>query len=158
MAEQLRAPFKKFVDLPYHSVYIFEKWVERCKKRISCQGKYFEKGPSPHFYKVPTRSNKVSPWTFQTVLVAVRPYFEILCRHSPGGAEENREHLKTACYCPFSFSSGCMPNASDGCYQCANLLCAFGSWYSSHASIDRKEDGQSGKKNINVIFKVTSAY
>jgi len=23
--------------------HIFEKWVERCKKRIACQGRYFEK-------------------------------------------------------------------------------------------------------------------
>jgi hypothetical protein len=23
--------------------HIFEKWAERCKKRIACQGRYFEK-------------------------------------------------------------------------------------------------------------------
>jgi hypothetical protein len=23
--------------------HVFEKWVERCKKSIACQGKYFEK-------------------------------------------------------------------------------------------------------------------
>jgi hypothetical protein len=23
--------------------HVFEKWVERCKKRIACQGRYFEK-------------------------------------------------------------------------------------------------------------------
>jgi hypothetical protein len=23
--------------------HVFEKWVERCKKCIACQGKYFEK-------------------------------------------------------------------------------------------------------------------
>jgi hypothetical protein len=41
--EQLQGPFEKFVDLPYYSVYVFEKWVERCKKCIACQGRYFEK-------------------------------------------------------------------------------------------------------------------
>jgi hypothetical protein len=41
MAEQLRGPFEKFVDSPYYSV--FEKWVERRKKFIACQGRYFEK-------------------------------------------------------------------------------------------------------------------
>jgi hypothetical protein len=25
---------------------VFEKWVERCKKRIACQGRYFEKQTS----------------------------------------------------------------------------------------------------------------
>jgi hypothetical protein len=43
MAEQLRGPFEKFVDSPYYSIYVSEKWVERCKKFIACQGKYFEK-------------------------------------------------------------------------------------------------------------------
>jgi hypothetical protein len=43
MAEQLRRPFEKFVDSPYYSVYVFEKWVERCEKCIACQGRYFEK-------------------------------------------------------------------------------------------------------------------
>jgi hypothetical protein len=52
--------------------HVFEKWVERCKKCIACQGRYFEKKrPSPHLHKIPTRSNKVSPRTFQT---AVIPY------------------------------------------------------------------------------------
>jgi hypothetical protein len=23
--------------------HVFEKWVEHCKKRIACQGRYFEK-------------------------------------------------------------------------------------------------------------------
>jgi hypothetical protein len=43
MAKQLRGPFKKFVDKPYYSVYVFEKWVERCNKGIACQGRYFGK-------------------------------------------------------------------------------------------------------------------
>jgi hypothetical protein len=43
MAEQLRGPFEKFVDSTYYSVYVFEKWGERCKKCIACQEKYFEK-------------------------------------------------------------------------------------------------------------------
>jgi hypothetical protein len=43
MVEQLRGTFEKFVDSPYYSVYVFEKWVERCKKCIACQGRYFEK-------------------------------------------------------------------------------------------------------------------
>jgi len=36
-------PFEKFVDSPYYSVYIFEKWVECYKKCTACQGRYFEK-------------------------------------------------------------------------------------------------------------------
>jgi hypothetical protein len=43
MAEQLRGPFEKFVDSPYYFVYVFENWVERCKKCVACQGTYFEK-------------------------------------------------------------------------------------------------------------------
>jgi hypothetical protein len=54
MAEQLRGPFEKFVDSPYS------------KKR-----------PPPHLHKFPTRNNKVSPWTFQTALVALS--FQNLC-------------------------------------------------------------------------------
>jgi hypothetical protein len=42
MAEQ-RGQFEKFVDSPYYSVYVFEKWVQLCKKCIACQGRYFEK-------------------------------------------------------------------------------------------------------------------
>jgi hypothetical protein len=43
MAEQLRGLFEKFVDSPYYSVYVFKKWVERYKKYIACQGRYFKK-------------------------------------------------------------------------------------------------------------------
>jgi hypothetical protein len=68
MAEQLRGPYEKFVDSPY-SVYVFEKWVERCKKYIAAKGGTSKKRPSPHLHKVPTRSNKVSPRTFQMALV-----------------------------------------------------------------------------------------
>jgi hypothetical protein len=49
--------------------HVLEKWVERCKKFIAYQGRYFEKRPSPHLHKVPTRSNTVSPRNFQTSLV-----------------------------------------------------------------------------------------
>jgi hypothetical protein len=35
MAEQLRGPFEKFVDSACYSIYVFEKWVERCKKCIA---------------------------------------------------------------------------------------------------------------------------
>jgi hypothetical protein len=49
--------------------HVFEKWVERCKKCITCQGRYFEKRPSPHLYEAQTWSNKVSPRTLQTALV-----------------------------------------------------------------------------------------
>jgi hypothetical protein len=51
--------------------HVLEEWVERCKKCIACRGRYFEKRPSPHLHKVPTRSNKVSPRTFQTALVLI---------------------------------------------------------------------------------------
>jgi hypothetical protein len=43
MADQLRELFEKFMDSTYYSAYVFEKWVERCKKCIACQGRYFEK-------------------------------------------------------------------------------------------------------------------
>jgi hypothetical protein len=43
MAEQIRGPFEKLVDSPYYSVYVFKKWVERCKKCIPYRGKYFRK-------------------------------------------------------------------------------------------------------------------
>jgi hypothetical protein len=43
MAEQLGGPFEKFMESPYYSVYVFEKWVKRCKKCIASQGRYFEK-------------------------------------------------------------------------------------------------------------------
>jgi hypothetical protein len=37
--------------------HVFEKWVERCKKYIACQGRYFgKKRPSPHLHKVPIRN------------------------------------------------------------------------------------------------------
>jgi hypothetical protein len=49
--------------------HLFEKWLERCKKCIACQGRYVEKKPPPHLHKVVTQSNKVSPRTFQTALV-----------------------------------------------------------------------------------------
>jgi hypothetical protein len=48
---------------------VFEKWVERCKKYIACQGSTSKKRPAPHLHKVPTRSNKVSPRTLQTAFV-----------------------------------------------------------------------------------------
>jgi hypothetical protein len=48
--------------------HVFEKRVERCKKCIACKGGTSKKIPSPHLHKVPTRSNKVSPRTFQTAL------------------------------------------------------------------------------------------
>jgi hypothetical protein len=53
------------------SAAFFEKWVERCKKCIACQGRYFEKRPLPHLHKIPTRSNKVNPRNFQTALVCM---------------------------------------------------------------------------------------
>jgi hypothetical protein len=34
---------KKFVDLLYYSVYVFEEWVEYFKKCIACHGRYFKK-------------------------------------------------------------------------------------------------------------------
>jgi hypothetical protein len=57
--------------------HVFEKWVERCKKCIACQGRYFEQRPSPHLHKVPTRSNNVSPRTLRTVLVYTRCGYDV---------------------------------------------------------------------------------
>jgi hypothetical protein len=48
--------------------HVFEKWVERCKKCIACEGRS-KKRPSPHLHRDPTRSNKVSLRTLQTALV-----------------------------------------------------------------------------------------
>jgi hypothetical protein len=48
MAEQLRGPFEKFVDSPDYSFYVFEKWVERCKEFLACQGRYFGKRDRHH--------------------------------------------------------------------------------------------------------------
>jgi hypothetical protein len=50
--------------------HVFEKWAERFKKCIACQGRYFENNRlSPHLHKVPTRSYKVSPRTLQKAIV-----------------------------------------------------------------------------------------
>jgi hypothetical protein len=43
MVEQLRGLFEKFVNSPYYSIYVFKKWVDRCKKCIACQERKFEK-------------------------------------------------------------------------------------------------------------------
>jgi hypothetical protein len=43
MVEQLRGPFEKLGDSTYYTIYVFEKWVEPCKKFIACQGRYLEK-------------------------------------------------------------------------------------------------------------------
>jgi hypothetical protein len=38
MAEQLRGLFEKFMDSPYYSIYVFEKWVERSKSASFTKG------------------------------------------------------------------------------------------------------------------------
>jgi hypothetical protein len=48
---------------------IFEKWVERCKKCIACQGRYFEKRPSPHLHK--TSYNSLTTFRMLSVLKLV---------------------------------------------------------------------------------------
>jgi hypothetical protein len=53
--------------------HVFEKWVERCKKRIYCQGRYFEKETVTAPPQSSDSSNKVSPRTFQTALVLSMP-------------------------------------------------------------------------------------
>jgi hypothetical protein len=72
MAEELRRPFEKFMDSPYYSIYIFEKWVERCKKCFACQERYFEKGTVTAPPSCDS-GNKVSPRTFQMTLVVAPP-------------------------------------------------------------------------------------
>jgi hypothetical protein len=47
--------------------------------------------PSPHLHKVPTRSNKVSPWTFQTALV-VRNFIPLFLKQSSAPGD--------SCYIP----------------------------------------------------------
>jgi hypothetical protein len=58
--------------------HVFEKWVERCKKCVRsaslAKGSSSKMKPSLHLHIVPTRSNKVSPRTFQTALVYVSSY------------------------------------------------------------------------------------
>jgi hypothetical protein len=49
--------------------HVFEKWEERYKKWIACQGRYFEKETVTAPPQSSTWSNKVSPRTFQTALV-----------------------------------------------------------------------------------------
>jgi hypothetical protein len=49
--------------------HVFEKWIERHKKGIACQGRYFEKQTVTAPPEVPTRSNKVSPRILQTALI-----------------------------------------------------------------------------------------
>jgi hypothetical protein len=49
--------------------HVFEKWVERCKKCVACQARYFEKETVTAPPQVAARSNKLSPLTFQTDLV-----------------------------------------------------------------------------------------
>jgi hypothetical protein len=68
MAEQVQGSFEKFVDSPY-SVYVFEKWVECCKKCMACQGRNLEKETVTAPPQSSTRSNKVSPRTFQTAFI-----------------------------------------------------------------------------------------
>jgi hypothetical protein len=45
--------------------HVFENQVERFKKCIACQGRYFEKKTVTEPPRVPNRSNKVSPRNFQ---------------------------------------------------------------------------------------------
>jgi hypothetical protein len=72
--------------------HVFEKWVERCKKCIACQGRGTSKErPSQHIHKVPTRSNKMSPRTLQTALVPVNVTAS-LCynnKYLPDGSQRN---------------------------------------------------------------------
>jgi hypothetical protein len=77
MAEQLGGPFEKFVDSLYYSAYIFEKWVEHCKKGIACQGRYLEKETVTAPPQIRTRSNKVSPRTFQMALVVNEKHVDV---------------------------------------------------------------------------------
>jgi len=42
--------------------------VERCKKFKGCT---LKRTPSPHLHRVPTRSNKARPRTFQTALIYI---------------------------------------------------------------------------------------
>jgi hypothetical protein len=53
--------------------HISEKWLGHCKNCNACQGGYFEKGPSQHRHKFPTRNNE-SPRIFQMVFLFAFPY------------------------------------------------------------------------------------
>jgi hypothetical protein len=51
--------------------HVFGKWMERFKKCSAAKGGTSKKRPSSHLHEVPTRSNKVSPRTFQTSVVFI---------------------------------------------------------------------------------------
>jgi hypothetical protein len=66
------------------------------------KGDTSKKRPSPHLHKVPTRRNKVSPRTLQTVLV--HTYFLNLIYYS----EEENGEKKVSSSLPGSLSGGCL--------------------------------------------------
>jgi hypothetical protein len=49
--------------------HVFDKWAERCKKCIACQGRYLEKETVTARPQIPTWSDTVSPRTLQTALL-----------------------------------------------------------------------------------------
>jgi hypothetical protein len=49
--------------------YVFEKWWSVVRGASLAKGGTSKKRPSPHFHKVSTRNNKVSPRNFQTTIV-----------------------------------------------------------------------------------------
>jgi hypothetical protein len=66
------APRQRNFEMINGLQHVFEKWVERFKKCIACQGRYFEKETVTAPPQVPTRDNEVSPRTFQTALVKLK--------------------------------------------------------------------------------------
>jgi hypothetical protein len=58
MVGQLQGLSEKFMDLPYYSVYIFEKWVERCISALLAKGGTLKKRPSVHLHEVSAWSNE----------------------------------------------------------------------------------------------------
>jgi hypothetical protein len=68
------APRKRNFEVINGLQQVFEKWVERCKSASLANGGTSKKRQSPHLHKDPTRSNKGSPRTFQTVLIFGEAY------------------------------------------------------------------------------------
>jgi hypothetical protein len=65
MAEQLRGPFEKVVTHLITPFTFSRSGWSVVRSASAAKGGTSKKRPSPHLHKVPTRSNKASPRTFQ---------------------------------------------------------------------------------------------
>jgi hypothetical protein len=70
---------KKFRSDERFAAYFSRNGWSVVRNASLAKGGTLKKRPSPHLYKVPTRSNKVSPRTLQTVLV------KLITNHNANG-------------------------------------------------------------------------